>query len=354
MGALEALSARWRGVSVEQEASLTFAGRRSKSIDARCPKVASPGIGGARAAGKDGYGMAVNGKNLTGLDKLVRIAEVAESDRGSELSSTNFYAALKGGSEGFKGLAAADLAAALDHVRRQAVDENAGLCEAAGKSVAEATVLGELCGLLSKVSEAAEAHAGDAYACVSAVGGDRGVEPAGKALVLALAPTIRAAADERDRIAAAAGQAEGAEGEGAGEDRQRPVVFLSEPPEAFDDSAAGAAFVMAALEDEDEPIDAEGPSPEPGAEVAPEPEEEPEVSEPAPAPVAAPAPAREKSQDMAALLADVLSHAEAAIGLDVELTVAQYAEVYGIDGDAESIRRHLGSRIAAYCKLGKL
>ena len=350
MGALEALSARWRGVSVEQEASLTFAGRRSKSIDARCPKVASPGIGGARAAGKDGYGMAVNGKNLTGLDKLVRIAEVAESDRGSELSSTNFYAALKGGSEGFKGLAAADLAAALDHVRRQAVDENAGLCEAAGKSVAEATVLGELCGLLSKVSEAAEAHAGDAYACVSAVGGDRGVEPAGKALVLALAPTIRAAAEERDRIAAAAGQAEG-----AGEDRQRPVVFLSEPPEAFDDSAAGAAFVMAALEDEDEdePVEAESSSPEPGAESAPEPVQDSETPEPEPAPVAAPAPAREKSQDMAALLADVLSHAEAAIGLDVELTVAQYAEVYGIDGDAESIRRHLGSRIAAYCKLGK-
>ena len=350
MGALEALSARWRGVSAEQEASLTFAGRRSKSIDARCPKVASPGIGGARAAGKDGYGMAVNGKNLTGLDKLVRIAEVAESDRGSELSSTNFYAALKGGSEGFKGLAAADLAAALDHVRRQAVDENAGLCEAAGKSVAEATVLGELCGLLSKVSEAAEAHAGDAYACVSAVGGDRGVEPAGKALVLALAPTIRAAAEERDRIAAAAGQAEG-----AGEDRQRPVVFLSEPPEAFDDSAAGAAFVMAALEDEDEdePVEAESSSPEPGAESAPEPVQDSETPEPEPAPVAAPAPAREKSQDMAALLADVLSHAEAAIGLDVELTVAQYAEVYGIDGDAESIRRHLGSRIAAYCKLGK-
>ena len=350
MGALEALSARWRGVSVEQEASLTFAGRRSKSIDARCPKVASPGIGGARAAGKDGYGMAVNGKNLTGLDKLVRIAEVAESDRGSELSSTNFYAALKGGSEGFKGLAAADIADALDHVRRQAVDENAGLCEAAGKSVAEATVLGELCGLLSKVSEAAEAHAGDAYACVSAVGGDRGVEPAGKALVLALAPTIRAAAEERDRIAAAAGQAEG-----AGEDRQRPVVFLSEPPEAFDDSAAGAAFVMAALEDEDEdePVEAESSSPEPGAESAPEPVQDSETPEPEPAPVAAPAPAREKSQDMAALLADVLSHAEAAIGLDVELTVAQYAEVYGIDGDAESIRRHLGSRIAAYCKLGK-
>lgn len=350
MGALEALSARWRGVSAEQEASLTFAGRRSKSIDARCPKVASPGIGGARAAGKDGYGMAVNGKNLTGLDKLVRIAEVAESDRGSELSSTNFYAALKGGSEGFKGLAAADIADALDHVRRQAVDENAGLCEAAGKSVAEATVLGELCGLLSKVSEAAEAHAGDAYACVSAVGGDRGVEPAGKALVLALAPTIRAAAEERDRIAAAAGQAEG-----AGEDRQRPVVFLSEPPEAFDDSAAGAAFVMAALEDEDEdePVEAESSSPEPGAESAPEPVQDSETPEPEPAPVAAPAPAREKSQDMAALLADVLSHAEAAIGLDVELTVAQYAEVYGIDGDAESIRRHLGSRIAAYCKLGK-
>lgn len=350
MGALEALSARWRGVSAEQEASLTFAGRRSKSIDARCPKVASQGIGGARAAGKDGYGMAVNGKNLTGLDKLVRIAEVAESDRGSELSSTNFYAALKGGSEGFKGLAAADIADALDHVRRQAVDENAGLCEAAGKSVAEATVLGELCGLLSKVSEAAEAHAGDAYACVSAVGGDRGVEPAGKALVLALAPTIRAAAEERDRIAAAAGQAEG-----AGEDRQRPVVFLSEPPEAFDDSAAGAAFVMAALEDEDEdePVEAESSSPEPGAESAPEPVQDSETPEPEPAPVAAPAPAREKSQDMAALLADVLSHAEAAIGLDVELTVAQYAEVYGIDGDAESIRRHLGSRIAAYCKLGK-
>ena len=350
MGALEALSARWRGVSAEQEASLTFAGRRSKSIDARCPKVASPGIGGARAAGKDGYGMAVNGKNLTGLDKLVRIAEVAESDRGSELSSTNFYAALKGGSEGFKGLAAADIADALDHVRRQAVDENAGLCEAAGKSVAEATVLGELCGLLSKVSEAAEAHAGDAYACVSAVGGDRGVEPAGKALVLALAPTIRAAAEERDRIAAAAGQAEG-----AGEDRQRPVVFLSEPPEAFDDSAAGAAFVMAALEDEDEdePVEAESSSPEPGAESAPEPVQDSETPEPEPAPVAAPAPAREKSQDMAALLADVLSHAEAAIGLDVELTVAQYAEVYGSDGDAESIRRHLGSRIAAYCKLGK-
>lgn len=352
-GPLARISSAWRGVTPAQEAALGMAGRRSKLIDARCPEApATQDPSGGVAAGKDGT-MAVKEGTLTGLDRLARFAEVAESERGGELSATNAYAALKGSLDEYKGLAAVDIAAALDAVRQQAVDENAAVCDAAGVSIGEAAVLGELCGLLSRVSEAAEAHMDDAYVCVSAVGGDRGVQPPARALALALAPTIRAAVAERDAIAAkAVGAPATGAGDGATEAPQAAEggAFWGEPPVAVDADAAEAAGFTFVTNDGAEAPAADVPDAAEDGSAADDTEEEMDEQEPEPARVA---PAREKSQDMAGLLADVLSHAEDAIGLDVELTVAQYAEVYGIGEDAESIRRHLGSRIAAYCKLGK-